>query len=134
METYAKVRKYLKVEREKGEKIGEYLHRYDRLAEECKKAIGGIGMIDGEVKGCHLLEQANVGEQQKQMVLAACGGDKLEYKMLTKVMKRIFEGLGEEGKEEEKSEEWWEDEGRKDREKQDGRKNFDGGGEEKSRR
>ena len=59
METYGKVRQYLKVERGKEEKIEDYLHRYDKLAEECKKATGNNGMLDGEIKGCHLLEQAN---------------------------------------------------------------------------
>jgi hypothetical protein len=113
METYGKVRQYLKVERGKEEKIEDYLHRYDKLAEECKKATGNNGMLDGEIKGCHLLEQANVDESQKQMIIAACGKDKLEYNMVQKVMRRIFEGLG--GKEEKKEEDWWEDRGRRER-------------------
>jgi hypothetical protein len=103
MENYIKVRNYLKVERKEKEKIEDYLQKYERLAEECKKAATG-SMLTGEIKGCHLLEQANLNEQQKQMVLSACGKDKLEYEMVAKVMKRIFEGIGEE----EGKEEWWE--------------------------
>ena len=106
MENYIKVRNYLKVERGDKEKIEDYLQKYERLAEECKKAAGS--MLTGEIKGCHLLEQGNLNEQQKQMVLSACGKDKLEYEMVAKVMKRIFEGLGEE----EKKDEWWERRGR----------------------
>jgi hypothetical protein len=106
MENYIKVRSYLKVERKEEEKIEDYLQKYERLAEECKKAAGS--MLVGEIKGCHLLEQANLDEQQKQMVLSACGKDKLEYEMVAKVMKRIFEGIGEE----KDKDEWWESGGR----------------------
>lgn len=105
METYSKVRSYLKIERGEKETIEEYLFRYDKVAEECKKATGGRGMMEGEVKGCHLLEQAKVTETQKQMVLAACGGDKLDYNLVSKMMKRIFEGLVEK---ETKEDGWWE--------------------------
>ena len=114
LETYSKVRSYLKVERNSKEKIADYLHRYDKLADECKRATGGEGMLDGEVKGCHLLEQANVTEQQKQMILAACGRDKLEYNIIKKVMKRIFESLD---REETKEEDWWEEKGTKEKER-----------------
>ena len=58
-------------------------------------------MLEGEAKGFHVLEQSNLSDQQKQMVIAACGQGTLEYKIVTQTMKRIFEGLGE------KEEEQW---------------------------
>ena len=44
---------------------------------------------------------------KKQMVLSACSGDNIEYEKIAKVMKRIFEGIGEEEKREG---EWFEKE------------------------
>ena len=41
----------------------DYLHRYERLSSECKKAAGS--MLEGEIKGCHLLEQANLEDYKK---------------------------------------------------------------------
>lgn len=101
-EVYSKVRSLLKIERGSEEPMEDYLNRYDRLAGDCEKE--GIDMLKGEMKGCHVLEQAGLDENQKQMVLAACGQDKLEYERIRRVMKRIFEGLGSK----EKEEEWWE--------------------------
>ena len=79
--------------------------RYEKEELECSKAIGK-SMFEGEAKGFHLLEQANLSENQKQMVLAACGKGKLEYEVVSQIMKRIFEGLGNK-----EDNEWWGSEG-----------------------
>lgn len=65
---------------------------------ECPRFCGK----QSEYKGFHVLEQANLTENKKQMVLAACGQGKLEYDSVSKILKRIFEGLG--NKEED---DWW---------------------------
>ena len=93
MENYGKMKSYFKIERESNEKMRDFVIRYEKAASECKKAIGKE-MFEGEAKGFHILEQANLSESQKQMVLAACGEGKLEYDKVSQIMKRIFEGLG----------------------------------------
>lgn len=102
MDNYEKMKKYFKIGRESDEKMRDYIIRYEKAESECRGAMGKP-MLEGEAKGFHVLEQANLTENQKQMVLAACGNDKLEYDRVSQIMKRIFEGLG--NKEEES--EWW---------------------------
>ena len=94
LDSYVKMKTYLKIERESGEKMRDYLIRYEKTASECSQAIGR-SMFEGETKGCHVIEQANLTDTQKQMVLAACGRDKLNYDAVSQIMKRIFEGLGD---------------------------------------
>ena len=98
---YDKVVSYLKIERMKSEKIRDYLLRYEKLANDCKR-VGGT-LLDGEPKGIHLLEQANLTEGQKHLVISGCGREKLEYDTVKHVMKRIFESS-----EEEKEDSWLE--------------------------
>ena len=91
-ENYGKMKSYLKIERESSENMRDFIIRYEKAEVECSKAIGKE-MLEGEAKGFHVLEQANLTENQKQMVLAACGQGKLEYDAISKIMKRIFESL-----------------------------------------
>ena len=93
MENYSKMKTYFKIEREASEKMRDFLIRYEKAESECRKAVGK-SIFEGEAKGFHVIEQANLTENQKQMVLAACGQGKLEYNKVSQVMKRIFEGLG----------------------------------------
>ena len=101
-ELYGKVRKMLNIERNKGESIRDFLIRYEKTEEECKGLVGN--MFQAEVKGCHVLERAKISEDQKQMVISACGQDKLEYDLVSRIMRRVLEGVA---KEEEVEGEWW---------------------------
>ena len=101
MDNYGKMKKYFKIERDSSEKMRDFIIRYETAASECSKAIGKQ-LFEGEAKGFHVMEQANLTENQKQMVLAACGQGTLDYSSVSKIMKRIFEGLGT--KEED---DWW---------------------------
>ena len=105
MDNYSKMKSYFKIERESGETMRDFIIRYEKAELECSKAIGK-NMFEGEAKGFHVLEQANLTDNQKQMVLAACGKGKLEYSVVSQIMKRTFETLGK--KEEH---EWWGSEG-----------------------
>ena len=105
MDNYSKMKSYFKIERESGETMRDFIIRYEKAELECSKALGK-SMLEGEAKGFHVLEQANLSDNQKQMVLAACGKGKLEYGVVSQIMKRIFEVLG---KKEEK--EWLGSEG-----------------------
>ena len=106
-EVYGRVVKYLKIEREKKESMTSYLLRYETVSAECKKV--GAKLLEGETKACHLLEQGNLTENQRQMVISACGVEELEYDKIRKVMKRMFEGLELEDKRED---DWWGRDGR----------------------
>ena len=107
LDKYSKMKAYLKIERKENEKMDEYIIRYEKCADECNMAIGAGGnMITGQLKGCHVMDQARLTDEQKQMVLAACGGDDLDYNKMRKALLRIFQSLEVEGKE--KESEWWE--------------------------
>ena len=93
MDNYSKMKSYFKIERESGETMRDFIIRYEKEELECSKALGK-SMFEGEAKGFHVLEQANLSDNQKQMVLAACGKGKLEYGVVSQIMKRIFEVLG----------------------------------------
>lgn len=115
MENYGKMKTYFKIVRDNEEKMRDFILRYEKAELECTKAIGRK-MFEGEAKGFHVLEQANLTENQKQMVLAACGDGKLEYDKVSQILKRIFEGLGSKensvfGSKE--NSEWWGLEGQK---------------------
>ena len=101
-EKYGKLTSYLQMERRKGEKVEDYLNRYERASDECERI--GITPMAEEMKGCHLIEQTNISENQKQMIIAACGGDSLDFGTVRRIMKRVFEGVGGES---EKREDCW---------------------------
>lgn len=41
-------------------------------------------MITGQLKECHAMDQVRLTEEQKQMILATCGGDDLDYNNMRK--------------------------------------------------
>ena len=93
VDNYSKMKSYFNIERESGETMRDFIIRYEKVELECSRAIGK-NMFEGEAKGFHVLERATISDNQKQMVLAACGNRKLEYGAVTQIMKRTFEGLG----------------------------------------
>ena len=101
MDRYGKLKEYFKIEREVGESMRAFIQRYEKIESECKRALDSP-MFSEELKGFHVLEQANLAEGQRQMVIAACGQDKLEYEVVSRIMRRMFDSM-EEGKEDE----WW---------------------------
>ena len=103
MENYSKMKNYFRIERETSEKMRDFVVRYEKAESECRKAIEK-SMFEGEAKGFHVLEQANLTESQTLMVLAACGQGKLEYNKVSQITKKIFEGLGSKGEGEETTE------------------------------
>jgi hypothetical protein len=104
------------MERRDGENMEEYILRYDKISNECSREKECS--LVSEIKGCHLIERANLTEAQKQMVLSACSSEKLIYDKVAQVMKRIFSSLGGE-----KEEEWWESKS-KPKEKEETQRNF----------
>ena len=101
MDRYGKMKDYFKIERGSSETMREFIQRYEKMESECKRALDSP-MFSSEVKGFHVLEQANLSEGQRQMVIAACGQNKLEYEVVSKMMRRMFDSI-EEGKEDD----WW---------------------------
>ena len=85
MDNYEKMSNYFKIKRENGEKMKDYLVRYEKLAGECERAMGKK-MFEGEFRAFHVLEQANLNEQQKQLALSACGKDKLDYSAILQIL------------------------------------------------
>ena len=92
-EKYGRARAFLKVERKPAESIGEYLNRYENVSREFKNAGGKL--MEDDLKAVHLMEQAKLTEFQVEMVLTGCGKDELDYETTKRVMKRIFDRLGE---------------------------------------
>ena len=90
-EKYLSVKKFLKIERKPEESMRDYLTRYEKYEGELNR-INGENMFGGDIKAVHVLEQARLTESQKQMVLSACGKEKIEYENMCQIMKRIFEG------------------------------------------
>ena len=90
---YHKMKSYFKIKRETGEKMRDYLARYEKMEMDCKKAMGK-NLFDEEAKGLHVLEQANLTETQEQMVLASCADGNLEYGKVSAILKRTFEAVG----------------------------------------
>ena len=93
IDNYGKINSFIKIERDSGEGMRDYLIRYEKVELECCRAIGK-NVLEGEVKGYHVLAQAKLSDNQKQMVLAACGKDKLEYGTVAQILKRVFDGVG----------------------------------------
>ena len=89
--TYYKVRNYLKIERKEGEKMRDFIVRYEKVSGECQAATGAI--LQGEIRGCHVLDQAGLTEEQKQLVLSACGNEQLTYERVGAALQRIFGSL-----------------------------------------
>lgn len=102
MDNYGKMSNYMEIQRNKGESIKDYLIRFEAMAQDGNRAIGRE-MLEGEVKGFHVISRARLTDQQRQMVLSAIGERKMEYDAVTKCMKRIFEGM----EELEKNEGWY---------------------------
>ena len=98
-EKYGRARAFLKIERKSTESIGEYLNRYENVSREFKNAGGKL--MEDDLKAVHLMEQAKLTDFQIEMVLTGCGKDELDYETTRRVMKRIFDRLGEEKSKEE---------------------------------
>lgn len=88
-EKYEKVKKFLLIKRLEGDGMRGFLFRYDRISFECKGVISG-GMFEVELKGCHLLTQAGLREEQKQMVPSGAGKEKMEYRRVKEILMRIL--------------------------------------------
>lgn len=102
VDKYNKVERYLDIQRKEEENVRDFINRYEEAAHGCFKATGAI--LQGEMKGIHLLKKSGVTENQKQLVLAACGSQELTFERISEVMERVF---GKLGKKEEKDEGWW---------------------------
>ena len=107
-ERYDKALAYLSIERKRNESIKDFLQRYEHVALECRK-VGGktapcvkckrvSGELDDELKAIHLLEATKLNDPQKQMVLSAARTEDLEYDVIRKVMKRMFENADKSNK------------------------------------
>ena len=91
-ENYRLLKKLVNIERKPEESMRDYLIRYDKNDGELNRIKGRI-MFDDEIKSVHMLERARLTENQKQMVLSACGSGEIKYKNMCQVMRRIFEGM-----------------------------------------
>lgn len=89
--------KLFKIERKREETVKDYVFRYEKFARQCEGAGGGV--MSDTLKGCHLLEQANLTENEKHIVLGACGDKEYNFEEIKKALNRIFQ---EKKKEEEK--------------------------------
>ena len=88
---YDKILEFFKISRNINESIRDYVARYEMIENNCKKA----GKVDlGEDMRCvHLLEGANIGENQRQMVLAYCGKGDWLFEEFKNGLINICEGL-----------------------------------------
>ena len=68
MENYSKMKYYFKIERESSELMRDFIIRYEKAESDCCKALGK-SMFEGEAKGFHVLEQANLTENKKHGVI-----------------------------------------------------------------
>ena len=85
-------------ERKKGESVKEFILRFEYLVDECAKL--GVTLMEGEAKGSFLMHKANITEDEKKMVMSACGMQSLDYSLVRPVMKRLFEDKDVESKDE----------------------------------
>lgn len=102
VERYNKIDRYLDIERKEGESVGDFISRYEETANGCFQSTGNI--LEGEIKGIHLLKRSGLDDKEKQMVLAACGSDKLTFEKISGMMERVF---GELGKSDDKQINWY---------------------------
>ena len=84
-----KVVAWAECERMKGESVKEFILRFEGMVDECAKL--GVTLLQGEAKGSFLLHKAKVTEDEKKMVMSACGMESLDYDRVRQVMKRLFE-------------------------------------------
>ena len=77
-------------ERRKGESVKEFILRFEYLSDECEK-LGVSLLASGEAKGGFLLQKARISEDEKKMVLSACGLKSMDYSLVRPVLKRLFE-------------------------------------------
>ena len=107
IDRYARITKYIRMERKKGENMKEFLSKYERRAEECKNLLG-YELLKGEPKAMHLVMSASLDKVQKEVILG--GGEnedgELDYEKVKRNLSRIF---GESEKKNEQ-EEWYEGE------------------------
>ena len=71
--------------REKDGNMTKYVVEFERRHQKLK--VHGMELPDG-IRGCKLLEMANLDPREKQLVLSAC--TKLEYAQIQSALKRIF--------------------------------------------
>ena len=90
-DNYDRLSGYLYIRRKKDESVRDYLSRYEFLEAECRKT--GNSSIEGELRAVHLLESAGFAEQEENMIVSACGQQKLEFDLVRKTMKRIFDNV-----------------------------------------
>lgn len=107
MNRIEKLKEFLKIEKEKDENMREYVLRYEKVYEECKK-VGG-GTMSEAMKGTHVLMGAKLNERDQHIILGACGNKNYDYEEISRALCRIFSE-----KEKEKIEKCWvSDEGEK---------------------
>jgi len=89
---YDKILEFFRIGRKINESIRDYVARYEMIEDNCKKA----GKVDlGEDMRCvHLLEGANIGENQRQMVLAYCGKGDWVFEEFKNGLLNVCEGIG----------------------------------------
>ena len=85
-------------ERKKGESVKEFILRFEYLVDECAKL--GVTLMEGEAKGSFLMHKANITEDEKKMIMSACGMKSLDYSLVRPVMKRLFENKEVDNKDE----------------------------------
>ena len=93
-----KVVAFAEAERKKGESVKEFILRFEYLVDECAKF--GVTLMEGEAKGAFLMHKARVTEDEKKMIMSACGMKSLDYELVRPVMKRLFEDKDTEIKDE----------------------------------
>jgi hypothetical protein len=95
-----KAMKLYKIEKQKEETMKEYVTRYETYSRECEKAGGG--KMTEEMKGSHLLGQANLTNIELHIVLGACGEEEYEFEKIKTSLMRIFQEKDKSTEKEEK--------------------------------
>src|ERR1044072_6625669 len=95
---YDKILEFFRIKRSTEESIRDYVARYEMAENTCKKA----GKVDlGEDMRCvHFLEGANIGDNQRQMVLAYCGKGDWVFAEFKSGLLTVCEGIGKQEKNE----------------------------------
>ena len=125
-DNYDRLLGYLHISRKKKETVRDYVARYEFLEAECRRT--GNSRLEGELKAIHILDGANLTDQECNMVISACGQDELEFEKVRKVMKRIFD----KSQRIEEEESWVEGPRRRDFRKDEARANYERKGERKN--
>ena len=72
-----KTMKLFKIEKRSEETMKEYILRYEKYSRECEKSGGG--RMSEEMKGSHLLSQANLSKTDLHVILGACGNEEYNF-------------------------------------------------------